>query len=369
MKKLFTILFALTLTIPLLVSCSDDSSDKTAGIIINSLADDMRQCAPDLASSVITVWADGSNGWSSGVEYGVLKKHFDSDSGSESIYATVTLLDEILSNVMANLSPSALESEGSKTVGDYTVVYELVDGSVTLPSILSDNGVTAVDDFENHMTFSGGDYEGNFYYKSAGDDNTEKLFYRYENSGENETGLIYATRDTSTNDMEVWTACHKSASTFPTTGQATHSDNDFRCLLYFEGNTDAQNFKFKIKTDAANGWAFWGGGSVASDDDYIAVRGTDTADSDTLYYENDGTGITDDSDDTTYVILTFGNMKDTSYDGTSIVKDGTTANLTGESESIVDYIRFGADCLHGTVSAAQNFIYPEEATELAMPLL
>ncbi|HOO70715.1 MAG TPA: hypothetical protein PK926_03060 [Spirochaetota bacterium] len=365
MKKFFTILFALTLTIPLLVSCSDDSSDKTAGIIINSLADDMRQCAPDLASSVITVWADGSNGWSSGVEYGVLKKHFDSDSGSESIYATVTLLDEILSNVMANLSPSALESEGSKTVGDYTVVYELVDGSVNLPSILSDNGVTAVDDFENHMTFTGGDYEGNFYYKSAGDSGTEKLFYRYENSGENETGLIYATRDTSTNDMEVWTACHKSDSTtFPTAGTA-HVENDFRCLLYFKGNTDAQNFKFKIKTDAADGWAFWGGGSVASDDNYIVVRGTDTADSDT--YANDGSGITDADDATTYVILTFGQMKNSDYNGGGYPLD--CSNLAAESESVADYIRFGTDCLHGTESAAQDFVYPEEATELAMPLL
>jgi len=356
----------------MIVGCSSDSSDDLAvllasnpgsGLTYSSIADDMRECAPDLGSSAITLWEDGDNGWSGHVTYGVLKKHFDSTSGSESIYATVLLVDETLSAVVENMSLSAWESQGEWSGGGWDVTHELVDGNVTLPSIF---GGGVVSDFENYLTISGtvdeSQYDSYFHYKQAGDDGIEKILYRFENAVDNECGAIYATRNSSTEDITVWIASHKAPGAIPADG-SVHENDEFRCLLYFEGNIEAQSFKFKLKTDAATGWAFWGGGSTASDDDYIAVRGTDEADSQT--YANDGGGVTDDSADTTYVVLTFGDMKDDAYDGGGYPKNGTAANLAAETDSSVGYIDLGDEnCLYADIAAVQAFKYPEEKSEL-----
>lgn len=366
MRSMFKRLFPIFLVLAMFAGCSDSSDDTAAqdtddpaGVTITSIADDMRDCAPDLASSAITDWANGNNGWSGHVEYGVFKKHFDSSSGSESIYATVLMIDSILSDLVSNLPAEVWTTEGEMSEGGYTINYSLVDGDVTLPEIF---GSTVVSDFENYMTMGESGYESSFHYKQAGDDGIEKILYRYENSDDNECGAIYATRNTTTHDITVWIASHKAPGAIPAAG-AAHANDEFRCLLYFEGNTQDQNFKFRLKTDAATGWAFWGGGSTASDDDTIAVRGTDVADSQT--YANDGTGVTDDSADTTYVILTFGDMKDNTFNGNGYPKNGTTALLGAEVDPAVGYIILGDDdCLYDDVAAVRAFLYPEEKGEL-----
>lgn len=366
MKKLFALSASLMFCIILFAGCSSDSSTNPAasGYQIASLADDMRECAPDLALSVINVWASGDNGWSGHVEYGVLKKHFDSSSGSESIYATVLMLDELTSQ-LASMPAEIFEENGSTTQGDYTVNYSAVTANVTLPSIL---GSTVITDFERYLNISStSGYESEMYYKEA-DGGTEKIYYRYNNTADSERGLVYAERDSSTNNMIVYTACHKAPgdSDDIASVSATHSDNDFRCLLYFEGNTTDQDFKFKVKTDAANGWAFFGGGSVASDTAYIAVRGTDTADSTTMCYENDGSEFTDNSSSSSYVILTFGDMNDSSFDpGGTYPKDGTYTNLDGETASAVSYIDLrDSECLYSSEAEFRSFQYPDSYDQL-----
>lgn len=374
MKKCSALVLALALLVISWIGCSSDSSNTPAvsTLSIDSIADDMRQCAPDLSSLAITDWASGDNGWSGHVQYGVLKKHFDAESGNESLYATVLMIDEVLSGIASSLPETVLDDEdgGTITEGGWTVDYAVVNESVTLPDIV---GGTVVDDFETHMTLTGtmdgdgGDsaYQAFFYYKPAGDDGIEKISYRYEITGQQERGLLFAIRDTITHDIEVWVASIKGSDTLPA-GPA-HVDAEHRVCLNFEGNTEAQTFRFKLKTDAADGWAFWGGGSVATDADYIVVRGTDTADSAT--YANDGSGISDDSADTTYVVLTFGNMKDAAYTGGDYPKAGTAANLNAEADALEAYITFGsATCMHESLAAARDFTYPESPAELGFTL-
>lgn len=327
MKKIFTILllFAMTLTILFVVSCSDGSS---GGISINPLTDDMKKCAPDLASSVINEWS----GWSGAADYGVLRKHFDSTSKGENIYAPVELFDDKLDYF------SGLFSSSSSAA---------VTGPVSLPDIF---GGTAVNDFETRVEVD----QYIFYYKPAGTDGTEKfLFYWDQDPGIQNS--LYAIRNNKSNDLEIWTA-----------GFNTASENKSHAIMHFEGNTVDKNFKFRIKTDAGSsygaGWAFWGGGSIKTEDSYIAVRGTNDADSANL--ENDGEGITGAGTDTTYVILKVGEMKAAAG---PVVKDGTAANFNNESDATkpsVKYIDFGTDCLHKTLGNAQNFKYPTAASEL-----
>jgi hypothetical protein len=367
MKHRYPLIVALALILAVFVGCSDDDDAPTPApptLSIDSIADDMRQCAPDLSTLAITNWAVGDNGWSGHVQYGVLKKHFDANSGNESIYATVLMIDTVLSNISASLPATVLDGEGTVTDGEWTVEYAQVSEPVNLPPIF---GGTAVDDFENYMAMTGymddmeSEYLAYFYYKPAGDDGIEKMSYRYQITAENERGHLYVVRDTNTHDLEVWVAGIKGSDTLPA-GPA-HVDAEHRVCLNFEGNTEDQTFRFRLKTDAAQGWSFWGGGTIASDDGVIAVRGTDMADSAT--YANDGTGITDNSADTTYVVLTFGQMKDNAFDGNGYPKNGTAALIGGETATAAGYISFGnANCLHATLAAAQSFGYPETAVEL-----
>ena len=291
--------------------------------------------------------------------HGVIKKHFDSTSGSESIYATVTMLDDMVSQLGADLPAGALQGEsGSKTVSGWTCSWKAAT-TLTLPSILNSQ---VVNDFAAHVNFSGDQsgstYVGDLYYKPEGDDGIEKIYYRYDN-GSNERGLVYAERRSGTGQLKVWTVCHKAAGAMPAAGSA-HVDNEFRCLLNFEGDSTTKTFKFKVKTDAENGWLVFGGGSTADDNAYIALRGTSYAD--TKVYANDGTRINDDDPTTSYVILTFGQLKNaTAVDP----KPATTANFTKETESVKNYIILGkADCPFSSLLKIQAFKYPAEKTEL-----
>ena len=368
MRKGITLSAAFFIAFIICIGCSAGSSTiiPTSGFRIDSLADDMRACAPDLASSVITVWEDGSNGWSSNAEYGVLKKHFDSSSGTESIYATVLMLDE-MTDQLAQVPESFFEEDGSTTHGDYTITNTTDPGNFTLPTIIGGDTIT---DFEIHLNSTATGYSSDLYYKEPSDsDNVERIFYRYNNTTDSERGLVYATRNSSTEEISVYTACHKAPGDAYDEGpSAPFDENEFRCLLYFEGNLDTETFAFKVKTDAGGelGWAFFGGGSVSSDDDYIAVRGTVTADDLSTPYENDGNLFTDDSENSTYVIITFGDMTDSSYDpGDSIVKYGTYTNLDAETAYAVDYIDLTeTECLYSTVTEFQNFKYPDTYGQL-----
>jgi len=325
MKKILTLLFAMTLTILFMVSCSLDSS---GGISINPLADDMRKCAPDLASS------GNDMAWDPGWKTVVLNKHFNSSSKGDSIYSPVELFDDKLAYF------SGLLSSSSSTP---------VTGSITLPAIF---GGTEVSGFETRVEVD----QYIFYYKPAGTDGTEKFLF-YWNQDPGIQSSLYAIRDNTSNDLEIWTA-----------GFNTVSENTSHGIMHFEGNTGAQNFKFRIKTDAGSsgaGWAFWGGGSIATEDSYIAVRGANIADSG--INANDGGGITDDDEGTKYVILTFGQMKDADYNGGGYPE--VPSNLTEETDDaalVVKYIAFGDDCLHADVGAAQNFRYPTAANQLAI---
>ncbi|GAB6097392.1 hypothetical protein JCM14469_36460 [Desulfatiferula olefinivorans] len=367
MKTRYPFIVALALSLAVFVGCSDDDdapAPAPQSLSFDSVGDDMRRCAPDLSTLAVTDWENGDNGWSGHVQYGVLKKHFDANSGNESIYATVLMIDSVLANIAASLPATALEGEGTVTDGEWTVEYAQVSEPVTLPPVF---GGAAVDDFENYMAMTGymddmdSEYLAYFYYKPAGDDGIEKMAYRYQITAENERGNLYVVRDTNTHDLEVWVAGIKGGA-LPAEGSA-HADAEHRVCLNFVGNTEAQTFRFRLKTDAAQGWAFWGGGTIASDDGVIAVRGTDMADSAT--YANNGTGITDDSADTTYVVLTFGQMKDNTFNGNGYPKAATAVNLGGETASAAGCISFGgADCLHASLAAAQSFGYPEAASDL-----
>jgi len=336
--------------------CSDSGS---SGARIASLADDMRKCAPDIASAGLGSGFDTWKAWSGAEQYGVIKKHFDSTSGIESIYDTVTMLDDTVSRLGADLPAGALQGEsGSKTVSGWTCSWEAAT-TLTLPSILNSQ---VVNDFAAHVNHSGDQsgstYVGDLYYKPEGDDGIEKIYYRYDN-GSNERGLVYAERRSGTGQLKVWTVCHKAAGKMPKAGNA-HDDNEFRCLLNFEGNTTTKTFKFKVKTDAEKGWLVFGGGSTADDNAYIALRGTSHAD--TEVYANNGTRIKDDDPTTTsYVILTFGQLKN----ATPVTpKSATTDNFNKENESVKNYIILGDDCPFSSLQEIQAFKYPAEKTEL-----
>jgi len=344
--------------------CSDDAMPRSgsSGARIASLADDMRKCAPDIASlgSGFENWT----AWSGAEQYGVIKKHFDSTSGIESIYATVTMLDDTVSQLGAILPAGALQGEsGSKTVSGWTCSWEAAT-TLTLPSILNSQ---VVNDFAAHVNHSGDQsgstYVGDLYYKPEGDDGIEKIYYRYDNRS-NERGLVYAERRSGTGQLKVWTVCHKAAGAMPAAGSA-HVDSEFRCLLNFEGNSTTKTFKFRVKTDAEKGWLVFGGGSTADDNAYIALRGTSYADD--SVYANNGALIKDiDNDDndptTSYVILTFGQLKN----ATAVTpKTATTANFDTETESVKNYIILGeADCPFSSLQKIQEFKYPAEKTEL-----
>ncbi len=339
--------------------CSDDAMPRSgsSGARIASLADDMRKCAPDIASlgSGFENWT----AWSGAEPYGVIKKHFDSTSGIESIYATVTMLDDTMSQLGAYLPAGALQGEsGSKTVSGWTCSWEAAT-TLTLPSILNSQ---VVNDFAAHVNHSGDQsgstYVGDLYYKPEGDDGIEKIYYRYDN-GSNERGLVYAERRSGTGQLKVWTVCHKAAGAMPAAGSA-HVDSEFRCLLNFEGNSTTKTFKFRVKTDAAEGWLVFGGGSTADDNAYIALRGTSYAD--TSVYANNGTSIIDNDPTTSYVILTFGELKN----ATAVTpKYATAENFATETESVKNYIILGeADCPFSSLLEIQAFKYPAEKTEL-----
>lgn len=369
MKKIVVSLFIAGLLVAVNGCSSDDDSTPTVtgdGVTISSVADDMRKCAPDLASSatVLSQFINGAetDGWSGFATYGVFKKHFDSTSGTESFYATVLMLDE-MTTALAEMPDDIFEAEeeGTVTAGDFTIVHASVNSDVTLPTIFSS---MTVSDFAKSLTITGSEGESVLYYKPAGDDNTEKIYYKFSMDADNESGAIYAVRNTSTANLTIYAASHKAPGTIPAAGSA-HENNEFRCLLYFEGNTTAKTFKFKVKTDAAQGWAFFGGGSIADDSSMIAVRGTDEADDQT--YANNGNGFTDDSADSYYVILTFGNMKDSTFTGGAYPKEGIAPNLSGETEDVAHYITLGhADCLFADVAAFKAWKYPEEASELGL---
>ena len=369
MKKEFLFAGVLCAALVWSAGCSDDAmpSSGSSGARIASLADDMRKCAPDIASAGLGSGFENWTAWSGAEQYGVIKKHFDSNSGSESIYHMVTMLDDTVSKLGADLPAGALQGEGgsgSKTVSGWTCSWEAAT-TLTLPSILNSQ---VVNDFAAHVNFSGDQsgstYVSDLYYKPEGDDGIEKIYFRYDN-GSNERGLVYAERRSGTGQLEVWTVCHKAAGAMPAAG--SHGDNEFRCLLNFEGNSTTKTFKFRVKTDsnAANGWLVFGGGSTADDNAYIALRGTSYAD--TSVYANDGARIQEideiDNDPTTsYVILTFGQLKN----ATAVTpKSATTANFTTETESVKNYIILGeADCPFSSLQEIRAFKYPAEKTEL-----
>jgi len=145
----------------------------------------------------------------------------------------------------------------------------------------------------------------------------------------------------------------------PAAGSA-HVDSGFRCLLNFEGNSTTKTFKFRVKTDAAQGWLVFGGGSTADDNAYIALRGTSYAD--TSVYANNGTSIIDNDPTTSYVILTFGQLKN----ATAVTPNpATNANFAAETESVKNYIILGeADCPFSSLLEIRAFKYPAEKTEL-----
>lgn len=353
--------FILLLLLSLSFSCGGSIASSVSGFI-DSLSEDMKKCAPDLGtatSSVLQQWNTGSDGWSMDATYGVLKKHFDPNSGSESIYGIVEQLDSIVSQISSYSDEIVNNDSGTITFTEGTATYETFSGDVTLPSIF---GGSSVSGFEKKIviTMTDGSYEGTLYFKLG--DTDEKILFYGSMPANDETDVVYATRNKTSGALVINVATHKASGTIPASG-AAHVDSEFRLKLYFVGNTIEHTFKFNLKTDAAQGWAVFGGGSIASDSDLIAVRGTDEADSKT--YANDGFLLTDNSDASYYVIISFGNLKTSGYNGGGYPL--SAANLIAEASEAKKYITIGdASCLYDSVASWQAFVYPEEASELSI---
>jgi hypothetical protein len=361
MKRLSFLCVPIGLVLVFALSFSCGGVGSSVSGFIDSLSADMKKCAPDLSSatSALTQWNTGSDGWSMDATYGVLRKHFDPDSGLESIYGVVEQLDQIVTDLSSDSDEIVNNDSGTVTFPDGTATYEAVSTDVTLPSIF---GGTAVSGFEKKVTVTiTATGMTNIMYFKLGDTDEKILFY-YNIPSTYETGVVYATRNKTSGALAVKVACHKAAGSMLPPG-SSQQNNEFRLKLYFEGNTLDQSFTFNLKTDAGTGWSIFGGGSVAADSDLIAVRGTDEADSQT--YANDGGLLADNTAASYYVVISFGNLKTSGYDGGGYPK--SAANLSAETSAVKKYITIGnASCPYDTVTSWQAFIYPQEATELSI---
>jgi len=351
--------------------CSDDSSSNG----LSTYSDDIKDCAPDLSSSASALWinATGSDGWSPTAEYGVLKKLFHPDSGTESIYGPIESMDRIIDFI--NEFSQNFDENGTFTAEsentELTATNEDLTGGVTSIPYLGGAETNAIKLL--NVTGSG---DSSLTLKAAYgiDELKEYLVFRskheYTEDGvtQIEYTVCHASRDDETGDISIELAsiCDKNGD-----GSIETNPNvadDFLIRYKFVGNTLTKVFKLTQKTNAGSGWGVMAGGSVASSTDKVAVRATQNADS--TSGANDYTNITADATDVLgyYVVLTMDQINnptslDSSLDGDRRTVDGSwpkpASSFSTETEEFKKYLIIGETDNLGWVNE-----YPAVITDL-----
>jgi hypothetical protein len=296
---------------------------------IDPYSKDMKKCAPDLSSLGFDQWKNGDNGWSASAQYGILNKHFNPESGTESIFFNVQKVDHFIENeINGNHSDEVTE----------------VSGKVKLPTIL---GGTELDGFQYRIKKDEGDKIVTSYW--AVTKNTDKILSYMDMKEDSEGGnVLYGIRNNETGELTIKTA--------------TFLDR-FRCIVHFEGNFKQNNGTMVIKTDASGGWCVYGGGSIANESDKFCLRAVERGDSQN--YANDGANLSDDSSSIYYAIFTFGDIKNKSDSVAGYPKAATQANIQAETDPAINYIVFGKpECPLDSVAEWKAIKYPESEDEL-----
>ncbi len=294
-KKGFLVL--IILGIFLITGCGqvmNNTNDNDSSVSFTSVTEKMKACAPDLSSSALDNW---STNWSRDGQYSIFTKHFRVESGSESIYGAANLLDIF----MDALETAIVEADIN---GDFNTPYSVTMGTtnytfqvsgnisdytgtgVQLPNILGSSNIASISKkaiFD--IKENGSNYMKLVIYYGITNDIQTLIIYQNNLSDTSKT-IGYANINNTTGVITYKSA--GASSTIPSIG-ASHINNEFRCLINFEGNFIDKTSKFSLKTDAATGWAVLGGGSVASNNSLYAVRALSPADS--LEYANDGANL------------------------------------------------------------------------------
>ena len=340
LKKIILILVVLSLAG--LAACGGGSDDDYAYLLagtpdeITHYSAAVRSCAPYLASSatVLDQWLNGDDGWSRSAAYGVFNKHFNPDSGLESIYGPIDTLDDFIDEINRYSEYFSL-TDGSYSGGGYTVTLSSVSSAVTIPFFTSSTNSEV--NRRLQIAAAGGypQIDAYFLLEEAKQVVVLKACYQYgPNNSVTETIGGYVAQDSTTGDVSVWLA------TF-VDGPA----DDFAMASKFEGNTVNKTFDLTLKTNAAQGWAVMAGGSVAADSDLMAVRATDEADTGAYGAAGANDHANLDADEGYYVILTKAQVYDPtdldagSGSGWPKAVGVANVNLTAETADVADYIR------------------------------
>ncbi|MBN1500160.1 MAG: hypothetical protein JW982_08395 [Spirochaetes bacterium] len=320
-----TVITGITILAGCDASDSGSGSDGGTGNILETYVSKMKQCTPSLEqsispaiksrinasiTSVQSAWKNGDNGWNPTAEYGVLNKHLNPESGSESVYGAANLLDRVIENI--NEVYERLGNSGTSSEGSWTVTIEKPDGGIRpgLPAIL---GISTqpVFDYRFTMTDSDSGQSVKVVFTSHTNDQTI-LFYtdspiKLPQNEHHESYLIYAYMNKSTGELSIRSANVKMDGAAPSSGSA-HIDDIFRMKVIYDGNYFTKDFKFSIKTDASQGWGIISGGSLLNGSSKFAMARSEYFDSET--YANDAAGLSGGSvpSQDGYVIISVNQM-------------------------------------------------------------
>jgi hypothetical protein len=298
----------------------NNTSDNSGTSLFNSVGEKMKECAPNTSGAAgLNEW----EGWSITADYGILKEVFNLSSGVECIFSGATNLDTMLSAISEALE--SVDSSGNINTSvmgfDLHGKYSDFLGSVSLPNPIGGSSIPYTD-IPKKVTldvYNAGikQCEIELYYGIT--NNIQTIVYQNNNLNEDSKSIAYAIID-DTNKTISYKEAFAFNNPLPNPGsQHTDSPPNFRCYMQFEGDYLNKTSKFSLKTNACEGGAVMGGGSVANDNSKYAIRATSEADSAT--YSNDASNLS--STNGYYVILSRSEI----YSGATPAGGETTAQL------------------------------------------
>ncbi|MBF0298358.1 MAG: hypothetical protein HQK51_06535 [Oligoflexia bacterium] len=303
--KFFVTIIILSFSFSLMVSCSKNSTSAAPAApstLISPYSTTVRSSAPDLSTAALSNWATN---WSPSASYGILKKVFNANSGTESIFGPVVTLDRMIENINSLNSSGALENGGTITYGTTDIIFEARTSisSASIPTFLGGGTNTNVSYLVSGASADNSIQIKVAYGDLAGDNETVIGRYKYATSEGVEYLNVYATRNNTTKDYSIKLAMIADKGTIGTIS-GNPANSDFLINFYITGNTNLKTFKFSHRTNAGTGQAIMAYGSIANDSDSIIIRATDEADS--VAGGNDYTNISNATENNQghYVILT-----------------------------------------------------------------
>lgn len=251
--SVFLVFFGIT-------GCNSSSDDDPATVSqLSTYGEDVQACTPYLG--VGGDLSDWDLGWNPQLpdNYTVLYKLFGPGeiTGVEGIYDPVESLDEYIEMINAVSENWDTDLDGATvSIGEYdlTVTVNNDVTSVTVPFWGNEVSVDRI------VTIEGEEEEGTFTINVAftvGE--TEEALVAHCELGNGEQGVYYAQRNSTTGDMEIWSACY-----------SPDAEDPFYCAFKWQGNPDEGTFAITQYTSATGGWTVMGGGSIDGDMAFIS---------------------------------------------------------------------------------------------------